>query len=504
MADILLHETQVSLASLPSDVTVLDFLREQRYKRGSKEGCASGDCGACTVVVVDNDPLDHSRLRYRSINACITFVKSIQGKQLITVEDLEDNGQLHPVQQAMVDLHGSQCGFCTPGFIMSMFALYRNIDSGAESRPADGDWVPAIERYLAGNLCRCTGYRPIVDATLHAIAQLDSFASARQPADQFARREPQVKAELVDLFPPGASEQQQFFVPVSLEELDELLASHPDTVILAGGTDLALEVTQRQQSLPKIICLENLTALRAIEIENDHCLLGAGASLMSCLHALASLLPELETLLHRFGSTQIRNQGTVGGNIANASPIGDLPPVLLSLGATVLLRSKRGERELPLADFFVSYKSTVMQEDEYIRWIRIPDLSSFRGKRPEARLKIYKISKRLDDDISAVCMSGKITCENNIITNACVAFGGMAAIPARAYALESELIGFDVAVAWSNSVQARMQSAISNDFQPISDARASAEYRLLVSANLIQRLMLELRGDVLTQVAHYV
>lgn len=509
VGEILLYGSPVSVHDLAPDLTVLDYLREECRKCGTKEGCASGDCGACTVVVADvctaSDEAKCSPeggLSYRSINACICFLKSIQGKQLITVEDLADADHLHPVQQALVDFHGSQCGFCTPGFVMSMFALYKNVESGFEHKPTDGDWVPLIERYLGGNLCRCTGYRPIVDACVHV---LDQLTNAEIGPDKFTLSREQTIQAIAALSRnvESTSADGKFFLPESESQLQQALAANPHVRVLAGGTDLALEVTQQFRTLSNLICLSNLKELQQIEFDNNQCLIGAGVSLSQCMTSLCEWFPDLQPLLHRFGSTQIRNQATVGGNIANASPIGDLPPLLLALDAVVILNAHSGEREVPLNEFFLGYKSTAMNLGEYIRHVRVPQYSVFRENASAARLKIYKISKRLDDDISALCMAFNLRVQDNAIQSIKIGVGGMSAIPARATALEALLQGFQLTTQWHAQTQAQIMDAISQDFQPISDVRASAEYRTQVAVNLVRRLILELSGDDLVQVVHY-
>jgi len=507
MAELLLHNAVVSLDTLKPDLTVLDFLREVCHKRGSKEGCASGDCGACTVVVTEIDSTEHQNtsLRYQSINACITFVGALQGKQLITVEDLEHQGVLHPVQQAMIDQHGSQCGFCTPGFIMSMFALFKNIEAQVEAAPASGNWVPVIERYLGGNLCRCTGYRPIVDACLQFIEQLKTIELNRTFTDQFTQRQQQTIDALVNMQKPEDQTQGSalFHIPKTMSQLEAALAEDPSAVILAGGTDLALEVTQKLKPLKKIVCLTQIEQLQKIEIDENQCSIGAGVSLSQCMGTLGELFPQVQLLLHRFGSTQIRNQATVGGNIANASPVGDLAPVLLALDASVVLRARGEEREIALSEFFTAYKQTALHVGEYIHSVLIRHLPAYRGPVPEATLKIYKISKRFDDDISAVCAVFNIFVEGGDISSARIALGGMAEVSARAPALERALVGASVKTDWTQEFEQQIQSAISADFTPISDARASASYRSKVTANLVKRLFLELNHTPLTQVSFY-
>lgn len=466
MVQFLLNRELRSEQMLDPNTTVLQYLREHRGKTGTKEGCASGDCGACTVVVGE---LVGERLRYRTLNSCLTFVSALHGKQLIVVEDLKDKGQLHSVQQAMVDCHGSQCGFCTPGFVMSLFALQKN--AVQEYDPAQ-----TLEA-LAGNLCRCTGYRPILDAAAQA-------CSGSQP-DQFDAREAETIAQLKAIEPRETAElnsgDKRCLSPMTVADLAEIYSANPDARLLAGGTDLALEVTQFHRELPVMIYVGHIAEMKKVEVTDSHIEIGAATALTDCYAALAAEYPDFGELLHRFASLQIRNQGTLGGNIGNASPIGDSPPLLIALGAQLVLRKGERSRNLPLQDYFIDYKVTAREQGEFIEKILVP------RAQPDQIFRAYKVSKRLDDDISAVCAAFDLRVANGRISEARVAFGGMAAIPKRAAACEAVLVGESFTIETAE----RACEALANDFTPLSDFRASREYRLLVAQNLLRKCFLE-------------
>lgn len=478
MIQFLLNRELRTEHALDPNVTVLNYLREHVGKTGTKEGCASGDCGACTVVVGE---LEGERVRYRTLNSCLTFVSSLHGKQLITVEDLKHQGKLHSVQQAMVDCHGSQCGFCTPGFIMSLFALQKN-STGYDK----GQTMEA----LASNLCRCTGYRPIIDAAEQACCQ-------KQP-DQFDALESDTVARLKSIAPRETAElnsgDKRCLVPLTVADLADLYAANPEARLLAGGTDLALEVTQFHRELPVMIYVGHIEDMKRIEVTDSAIEIGAAAALSDCYEALSREYPDFGELLHRFASLQIRNQGTLGGNIGNASPIGDAPPLLIALGAQIALRQGNTRRILPLQDFFLDYKVTARQEAEFIEKIIVP------RKQANQAFRAYKVSKRLDDDISAVCAAFNLTIVDGVVAEARIAFGGMAAIPKRASACEAALIGS----AWYPGVIERACDALSEDFTPLSDFRASKEYRLLTAQNLLRKFFLEQQSpEVETRVTAY-
>ena len=464
MIQFLLNQTLRTEHALDPNLTVLNYLREHLHKPGTKEGCASGDCGACTVVVgeIQTDPQGQQRLRYRSLNACLTFVSALHSKQLISVEDLKHQGQLHSVQRAMVECHGSQCGFCTPGFVMSLFALQKNSTAPDAHQTHEA---------LAGNLCRCTGYRPILAAAERACSV--------QGGDQFDAREQATLAALNAIAPQQTGE----------------LNSGDKRCLLPGGTDLALEVTQLHRPLPVMIYVGHVAEMKRIEFIEDRIEIGAAVTLTDAYCVLNAQYPDFGELLQRFASLQIRNQGTLGGNIGNASPIGDTPPLLIALGASLVLRKGNTCRSLPLEDYFIDYRVTARQEGEFIEKIVLPRATAARA------FRAYKVSKRLDDDISAVCAAFNLTLDDGIVTAARIAFGGMAVTPKRASACETVLIGnpFD-----SASVE-RACRALAEDFTPLSDFRASKEYRLLTAQNLLRKYALELQIPTFdTRVTAYV
>jgi xanthine dehydrogenase small subunit len=461
----------VEITGFDADTTVLEWLREERGQPGTKEGCASGDCGACTVVVVR--PGEDGTLRYSAVNACIATLGSLHGCQLISVENLRDGESLHPVQQAMVDLHGSQCGFCTPGFVMSLFALYH--DSGATSPSRE-----QVLEALGGNLCRCTGYRPIVEAAL--------ASCAAPPRDRFSAAAETTYAALGDIAGAAAAA-GTYHRPTSAAAVAELLAREPQARLIAGGTDLLLDVTQGLQTLPVLIDVTAAPDLAEIHVDAAAIRLGAAVTHRAAQAAVLTDYPELTELIERFGSLQIRSRGTVVGNLANASPIGDWPPVLLALASRLELMSARGTRDLAIEDFFLDYRRTALAQGEFIRAAILP------RRDPTLFLRAWKISKRYEDDISSVCGVFALQREGDRITGARVAFGGMAAIPKRARACEQALEGQRL----DDHTLERAASALGEDFQPISDARASADYRARVAANLLTRLRHEWQGDADTR-----
>ncbi|MDH3375489.1 MAG: xanthine dehydrogenase small subunit [Gammaproteobacteria bacterium] len=467
----LMDGEEIALSDVDPSRTVLQLLREDLRRTGTKEGCAEGDCGACTVVLAELAETGRS-LRYRAVNSCIQFVPVLDGKALITVESLAAaDGQLHPVQRAMVECHGSQCGFCTPGFVMSLFALYKS-----NSNPSRSD----IDDALAGNLCRCTGYRPIVEAA-------EKMSSLGADNDRYTDDDRLIKSlrtlrrqQPLMLERDGA----RYFSPTRLDELLTLLQQYSDAYILAGGTDIGLWVTKQHRDLETLIYVGNVEELRRVDVTASHIDIGAAVSVTDAVPVLTEHYPELDELFLRFASPPIRNAATLGGNIANGSPIGDSMPVLIALGTSVVLHGRNGTRELALEDFYLSYQSTARRSDEVVTLIRIP------MPEPDTHVRSYKISKRFDQDISAVCGAYRLQLEGGKVREIRVAYGGVAATPKRANACEQMLVGRD----WSeSSVQAAM-GAMENDYTPIGDMRASAKYRLSVSKNLLYRFYLESTG----------
>jgi len=459
----LLNGTPRRLANVAPTTTVLDYLRDAERACGTKEGCAEGDCGACTIAL--GEPAE-AGIRWRAVDACIAFLPQIDGKILLTVEGLAERNALHPVQQAMVENDGSQCGFCTPGFVMALFAFQH----GGEA--ADDE---AVHEALAGNLCRCTGYRPIVAAARQIAGAPDLFDAGE--AALLEALAPLRRSEEIALEHGGES----FFAPASLDRLLALRAERPAAHLLAGGTDLALLVTKDYRSLESVILVTRVPELCEIRIEADAVALGAAVTYTDALPVIERYWPSFARLVKRIGSRQIRNLGTIGGNIANASPIGDMPPGLIALSATVGLRSHAGRRELPLEDFFLDYRRTALAKDEIVEAVCIP------LPQEGQQFRTYKIAKRWDQDISAVCGAYSITLEEGRVDAARIVYGGMAATPRRALRAERALIGRALTEATVEIAAA----ALAEEFHPIGDWRASAAYRTQVAGNLLRRFWLE-------------
>ncbi|MCD2184249.1 xanthine dehydrogenase small subunit [Rhizobium sp. GN54] len=470
----ILNDEEIALDDVPATGTLLDWLRLRRRLTGTKEGCAEGDCGACTVLV---GRLLGGDLVYESVNACIRLLGSMNATHVVTVEHLAGaDGTLHPVQQALVDHHGSQCGFCTPGFVMSLYGLWL-----ASDRPGR----PEIERALQGNLCRCTGYEPIVAAA-------EAVASSRPSTvfDPIERTRAAVKERLAALAPHETIHLgrtgNRVVVPASAEALGEVLAAEPKATVVAGSTDVGLWVTKQMRELDPVVFINHLSELQAIESKPEGLTIGAGVTYAQACEALCDLVPGLRPLIERIGGAQVRNMGTIGGNIANGSPIGDTPPPLIALGTRLTLRSTAGRRELPLEDYFIAYGKQDRRPGEFVESLFVPA--------PEAddRFAVYKISKRRDEDISALCGAFRLSLDTaGTVSDARICFGGMAATPKRASHAEAALMGRP----WTEAAAQAAAAELEKDYAPLTDWRATAAYRMLAARNLLTRFYLETTGE---------
>ncbi len=463
----LVNQQEHAISDVDPNTTLLEFLREQLHRTGTKEGCATGHCGACTVVV---GQARGDEIQYHAINACTTLIGSLHGKQLITVEDLQSSHGLHPVQKALVECHGSQCGFCTPGMVMSLFAYSRNF-----RKPDRKSIVEALE----GNLCRCTGYRPIIDAAVKMFSTpgrdefLDSAAATIRKLDRIKQDDAPV-----DLHANGKS----YFAPSSIEQLASKLLERPDARLVAGGTDICLEIGQSQREFDILVSVERVRELDGISRTGDILEIGAAVTYSRAKDELIALYPGLGELIGRLGSLQVRNAGTLAGNLANASATGDMATVLLALKAKLRLRRGSEIRSISVEEFLLANKTTALQTSEFIERILVPI------SKPGQLFRAYKISKRPAVDTSTACGAFSLCLYRNVVTSAVVAFAGMADIPRRAPHCEQALSGQELS---ESSIESAAQ-CLAVDFATISDIRSSAEYRLETAKNLLRRLYSEL------------
>ena len=446
--------------------TLLNYIRTKLKKTGTKEGCAEGGCGACTVVLGE---LKNNEINYKTINSCITFVATLQGKQLILVEDLiSKNGSLHPVQKAMVNYHGSQCGFCTPGFVMSLFALFKNKSKFKNDEIKDS---------IAGNLCRCTGYQPIIKAakSLKNKNKIDHFNKNKKKIINLLKKINKSSIVIYD-------KDKKYFAPKYVQELKKILKKNTDANFLSGGTDLSLTVTKEKKDINSIIYMNSIDELNYIRSNNKYIEVGASTPLIELESYIKKYYPDFTKILKRYGSPQIRNVATVAGNIATASPIGDCLPLLLSLNSQVVLQGVKKNKILFLDDFFISYRKTKLKKGQFIHSIRIPIFK-------ENTFKAYKVSKRFDDDISSVCAAFNLEISKNKVQKVRIAYGGMAAIPKRAIYCEKILSNSLV----TEDIINEAKKALEKDFNPISDMRASRSYRMEIAKNLLEKCCAEIK-----------
>ena len=457
--EFLLNGEAVSVENESPTRTLLDWLRENRGLNGTKEGCNEGDCGACSVMVTSQDENGTSHL---AMNACILFLPQLHGKALRTVEGLaDDKGNLHPVQREMIDHHGSQCGFCTPGFVMSMAAAH-------QSGQVDHNDT------LAGNLCRCTGYAPIIKAA---------------EAAETAPKSTTLAADADSLPSINLSQQSHdAFIPQTTAEFASWYQDNPSATLIGGATDVGLWVNKLFRDIKPVVFLSQIADLREIDKTPSGIRIGAGVTMNRLRAAIQPFHPDFAEMVRRFGSTQVRNAATIGGNIANGSPIGDSPPALIALGAILRLRKGKKMREMPIEDFFIAYAKQDRDKGEFVESIFIPT-------QPD-NLKCYKLSKRFDQDISAICGCFNITITDNAITNARIAFGGMAATPKRAYSVEAAMIDSP----WSEATIRAAMTKFTTDYHPISDMRASDKYRAHAAQNMLLRYFYELQSAPKTRV----
>jgi xanthine dehydrogenase small subunit len=479
----ILNGRDVALNDVAPDRTLLDWLRLSRSLKGTKEGCAEGDCGACTVLVGRLTP--ENGLVYEGVNACIRFMGSLDGCHVVTVEHLAAaDGRLHPVQQAMVDYHGSQCGFCTPGFVMSLYALWMRTPN-----PSDHE----IETALQGNLCRCTGYEPILRAAraISSYGGTDRDPLLEERERMIARLKALRDGARVEIGDDG----RRLIVPADVDDFAAVLEASPTATVVAGSTDVGLWVTKHMRDISPVIFIAGLDGLKEIGVKDGVVSLGAGVTYSEASATLSRHIPALGPLIDRIGGQQVRNMGTIGGNIANGSPIGDTPPALIALGSTLTLRKGAARRTIPLEEFFIAYGRQDRQPGEFVEAVHVPVPAA--GE----TFAVYKVTKRRDEDITATLGAFRLAlAEDGTVAAIAIAYGGMAATPKRAVAVEAALRGQP----WNEAtVEAAMQH-YAQDYAPLTDMRATAEYRALVARNLLLRFYLETTsGAASAQVSRY-
>ncbi len=462
----------IELENPDPNQTILSFIRDRLKKTGTKEGCAEGGCGACTIVLGE---LENKKIKYKAINSCISFTPTLHGKQLIVVENLvSQDGSYHPVQEAMAKYHASQCGFCTPGFVMSIFAMSKNKKNNNNDDIKDA---------ISGNLCRCTGYRAIIDAAKNI---------KKKYSDEFYKNSKKTINLLKKIHSKSIiieSKNKKYFAPKTINELRTVIQKNPDSDFLSGGTDLSLKVTKDRQEIKKIINLNNIKELNFIKTKNNEIIFGSTTPLIQVEKFILKYYPDFNNILRRYGSVQIRNVGTIGGNIATASPIGDTLPLLLSLNAKIIIQTKKGNKQILLNNFFIKYRKTKLKKGEFIKSIIIPIYKNH-------NFKAYKISKRFDDDISSVCASFNFKIKDQRIQDVAIAYGGMAEIPKRAKNCENFLKNSK----FSEDIFEKAKDLLKRDFNPISDMRASKQYRLEVAENLLIKFFIETKTKKLFRV----
>ncbi len=452
----------INIKNISPIITLLEYLRQKEYV-GTKEGCGDGDCGACTVALIGVDT--EGKPHYQAMNSCLIPLGSVLGQEIVTVEGLVQDGQLHPVQNAMVKTGGSQCGYCTPGFIMSLFSGYY-----------DGK-VDDIS--VEGNLCRCTGYIPIRQAA--------KMVTDSCPQDHFSEKLKQYTSNPQEFI--YQDENHQFYRPTDLETVLHLLQHHPEATLIAGGTDLGLELSHHRQDYPLLISLESVTELHILEQNSELVEIGAAVTLSHIEERLKGVFPSIDEMIHWFAARQVRNRATLGGNIGTASPIGDMPPILLSLDAKLRIAGIEGERILPLGDFFKGYRQTDLKKGEVIVSVQIPKTLPLGTVRRLSQS--YKIGKRGTDDISIVAAGFTVDLdEKQSIIQARLGYGGVAAIPIRAYEIESILEGKP----WHIHTIQKIKSLLKDTFTPLTDLRGSAEYRKMLVANLFEKFFVEMEN----------